>query len=517
MSASTIFSKSFMDEVLGRFGDDPDRVFYEAANRRYTGGYMLEKSALVRDALAESGVRKGDRCAFSSSDNVGAMVAIFGIMRAGGIVVGLPNFQSSNMWSYFLADSEPSAVVSEDCLCDRVRGAMEAASVRAPLIRMDDQGSLVDDPPRRSFDDAPIREGDPVAIRYTSGSTGDPKGVVLSNRYMVGSLKCFSIALGCRDGGRFLMLTPPTEAIGYIQGIVAPCRGEVTVIYSGKPTSEGILMAIEESEVTDTFLPTTQMVKLADSPAVEFADLSSLDRMLYAGQSFFPDAIDRARRKLGCGLSQVYGQTETGPVAWLSPEDHETGDLSIIATAGRPMPLDEISIEVRDQGTGETLEVGGRGHIFVKSPYGAKEIWNQRLPDEPDGGWWDTEDIGSFDEDGRLSVKGRDRDVIFFRGFTIFCRDVEECLMGFPGIREAAVHPVTDPVDGEHVFAWVVPETPSHRVDISALGGRVEEELGAWYRPSRIEVIEEMPTKSALAKFDKALLRDRAEALVSAE
>lgn len=506
----------YLQDIMKSLSKGANEVRFRARGIDYTGSYMLERSAEIRNSLIEKGLKPGDRCVFAASDDVGAMVAVFGILRAGGIVVGLPNFQSPSMWKRFIEDSSPSAAVVEDYLAERVIELAGLSSFEKGLVVIDAAG-MVESPPagRDRWADVDMPPESKVCIRYTSGSTGDPKGVVLTSKYMSEASRRTAMTFGDREGETFLLLTPPTEVVGYSMATTALIQGAATVIYSGKASPEGILMAIEEEGVHSLFLPPSQMVKLADSPALDFADVSSLRRIVYCGQSFFPEALDRARSKLGCELSQFYGQTETSMLTWLTPEDHESGDLSILGSAGRPVSAPRTLIEIRDPSTGRAVETGRVGHIFVKSDITAKEMWSHSEKRFEKDGWWDTEDLGSFDDRGYLTIKGRDRDMILYRAYTIFCKDVEERLMECEGVKEAAVHAVSDKEDGEHVFAWIVPSDSSRIPSVSDMDKHVEESLGPWYRPSHYEVIEALPTKSALDKVDKIVLRERAEKILT--
>lgn len=201
-------------------------------------------------------------------------------------------------------------------------------------------------------------------------------------------------------------------------------------------------------------------------------------------------------------------------LAALTHADHLSGDPEILSSAGKVFFPDDI--EIRDD-NGHVVPEGEAGEIFLRGKYTQAALWTREHTMKslvgPDG-WLATTDCGRI-IDQRLWITGRKRDMILYRGYNVTSRSIEESLQNHAAVADAVVHPVHDDYSGEAVFAWVRPAEGAV-LDLEALCDQVEKDLGSWSRPKYIEVIDEIPlVPNALQKFDKVVLRERAEKLIA--
>ena len=217
---------------------------------------------------------------------------------------------------------------------------------------------------------------------------------------------------------------------------------------------------------------------------------------------------------LDCDFAQIYGSTETGLLMWLSPEDHRKGDSKVFDSAGVKVPFAGTEVVVQDPCTGEEMPTGKAGHVATKNPSVCVQTLGYDAPVEVVDGWRDTLDQGYFDEEGYLHIVGVSRDVILYRGFVMYAFDVEKVLLDMDGVRAAVAHPISDAADGEHIFAWVALDE-GVRYTEEQLGSELEVVRGPWYRPSRIQIVDEIPDRDASGAYDKQKLRERAEAIMA--
>ena len=480
----------------------------------YSGVQALGLCERIRDELIRRGFKPNEYCAYGGSDDIGMVAAAFGIALAGGASFGLQNYVGADSWTRFIRDTGARFVVCESFIVEKLRDHLLEAGCEVEFIEITAQGSLLAPTGSETFEDRHVSYDDASVVRFTAGRAGAAQGIVLSHRAEFYSLAKMAAVYGQRERGRYLQLTPTTDLQGIGMLIAALFRRETVIIYWGKPTTEGIVRAMEQHRITDLFLPSSQMVKLARSDAAAMADLSALDRFVYGGQKVSAEDIMDAYDLLDCDFAQVYGSTETGLLMWLSPEDHRKGDAKVFDSAGVKVPFAGTEVVVQDPRTGEEMPLGEVGHVVTKNPSVCVQTLGYDAPVEVVDGWRDTLDQGYFDEEGYLHIVGVSRDVILYRGFVMYAFDVEKVLLDMDGVRAAVAHPISDAADGEHIFAWVTLDEGVQYTE-EQLGSELEVVRGPWYRPSRIQIVDEIPDRDASGAYDKQKLRERAEAIMA--
>ncbi|AUM18887.1 long-chain fatty acid--CoA ligase [Rhodococcus ruber Chol-4] len=361
-------------------------------------------------------------------------------------------------------------------------------------------------------DDDPGRGDDPDAVLlqlYTSGTTGTPKGVLITHRNLHND----------EEGQRIYHWQPESVALNAMPlfhiagaGWLSTCLSAgVHAVLLGEFHPRTVASLVEQHGITHAFLVPATVQMLLDLTDLDSFDLSSLQLIFYGASPVTPTMLRRAVRTLGCGFVQRYGMTETsGSVTALRVEDHDpTGPRSyLLRSAGRPMPGVEIAI--RDVVTGEDLPVGQSGEIVCRSRHNTSGYW--RRPEETaalftDDGFLRTGDAGHLDEDGFLFVTDRVKDMIITGGENVYPIEVESVLAEHPAVAEVAVIGVPDRKWGEAVTAVVRVADGTAAPDASELVAFTIGRLASYKKPQRIHFVSELP-RNAGGKILKRTLRD---------
>ena len=340
---------------------------------------------------------------------------------------------------------------------------------------------------------------------FTSGSTGEPKGVVNSHFTWAHYSITAGLEIGdIRPGEVFAHGAPLTH---YTQIFVMPTflRGGTNVMLPGLDI-DGLLDAIEREHVTATAVVPTIVYLLLDHPRRATADLSSLHTVVYAGSPIAPERLREALDAFGPIFVQTYAGTEPGYVSCLRKEDHRVDtdrDVRRLASAGRPIPYVDVTIQDDHD---QQLPVGEIGEICSRQlGQMLSYLDTSRNAEALRGGWVHTGDIGHLDDDGFLYIVDRKRDMVVSGGFNVFPRQVEDVLLGHPAVLQAAVIGVPHPKWGEAVHAIVVTKPGSDVTDQELIAG-VKAELGAVPAPKSVDFVDQLPVNPA-GKVDKKSLR----------
>lgn len=385
--------------------------------------------------------------------------------------------------------------------------ALEAADLAGVPVRVlpaDTFGSLDGSDPA---DAAAVREGpfhapEPAVVTYTSGSTGEPKGVAESFAGMNARILAGYPALTGTGRPVFLATAPVSHADGPFMDITLSARG--TLVLPEVIDADTMLRAIEEEKVTATSLSVPELYAMLDHPDLSTIDVSSLRQLLYTGYPASPERLTAATKYFGDALLQGYGLTETGPLTLLLPHEHL--DPALVGTVGRALP--GVEIVIRDEETGEPCPTGVAGEVCVRSPImmsgyvGEPELTASVLRD----GWLHTGDLGHLDEAGYLGLEGRIKDVIKVSAAKIHPALVEQALLTHPAVANAAVYGCPDTDGLERVHAAVVLR-PGTACTAQQLRDHVGTTLPSTQAPVRIVVRAELPRTASGRKIDRPRLR----------
>jgi acyl-CoA synthetase (AMP-forming)/AMP-acid ligase II len=509
-------------EVLAASRAHGDAEYVVCDGLRLSYAEHVQRVASVARALRDLfGVGPGDRVAILAANGPEWITTYWAALSLGAIAVGMNAWWSGDEIAYGLADCEPRVLVA-----DRKRLARLATAPALPVVEVEsDFEKLWDFDPDADLPSAAIREDDPATILYTSGTTGRPKGAVNTHR---GILTFVRTSLF--HGARMLMWAaargaapapgaPPTcmfvntplfHVSGLYTGAVIPLATGIKTVWTRQRFDPEHVLALLEAERVTNWGPMGTMIhRLARHPDVGRYDLSSVRNVGSGGAPVGPELLrlmreifPNARASVGVG----YGLTEsTSGVAMIFGEELERRPGSV----GRALPT--VRIEIRD-GKGHALPDGEEGEIHLHGPQVMREYW--RRPEESaevllPGRWLRTGDWGRL-EDGYLYVNSRKRDLILRGGENVYPAEIEQCLEGHPGVREAAVLGVDHPELGQEVKAVVVPAQGT-ALDPEELAGFVGARLAYFKVPAHFELHPGPLPRNAAGKVLKHLLRDGGE------
>jgi fatty-acyl-CoA synthase len=352
-----------------------------------------------------------------------------------------------------------------------------------------------------------VEDPDSLArIAYSGGTTGKPKGIIVTHRGIATSVQIMLSEWEWPDEIRHLICAPLSHAGA---SVLTPIlvRGGSMVVQSGfSPVA--FMQAVEKYRITSVLMVPTMVLALLDSPSFGEFDLSSLEVIFYGASAFPAARLKEAIDKLGPIFFQFYGQAEAPmSVTLLRKAEHDVSDPLRIAGCGRPSPwchvalLDDGCNEVPD---GEPGEICVRGPLLMGGYLGKPEETEKAF----EGGWLHTGDVAIRNPaDGFLRIVDRKKDMIVTGGFNVFAREVEDVLAAHPAVKQVAVIGVPDPKWGEAVKAVIVrdPEVPVEEGDLIAL---VKAEKGRHQAPKSIDFVDSIPL-SPVGKPDKKALKAR--------
>jgi len=477
----------------------PDRVTYRAFHAR--------SNQLAR-ALARSGVRRGDRVAVLATNRAEYPVVYFAAIKLGAIVVPVNSrFTAGEVGNVVNhAEAETFFVASEFApLVEPLR-----TEGRLPLVRRfvaigaGGDASLDALAGAEPADDVAtsIDEHDPHVMLYTSGTTGSPKGALLSHRSYWLQAATSHLQLGLGEDDVALSMFPMFHMGGWALPLgIWHTGGTVVILPKAEPRA--VLEAIERERVTYFYAVPTVFGALLAVPDFDRFDLSSL-RLLGGGTAAMTAAqVERIAERFRCrNMVILYGSTEAGPVSVLRPRDVPRRP----ETVGRPY-LD-VDVRLVDE-TGRAVAPGAVGEIAVRSEFVMRGYW--RNPEETArairDGWVLTGDLGVFDAEGFLSIVGRCKEVIRSGGESIFPAEIERALAAHPAIREAGVVGIPDPHWGEAVVAAVVLRDGA-ALTAADVVAHLRQQLAGYKKPRHVCFLPELPRTAASQQVHKPLLRE---------
>jgi acyl-CoA synthetase (AMP-forming)/AMP-acid ligase II len=501
---------------------DPERLCLIYEGRSTTNAQLRDRVAALAAGLRSLGVPPDDRIVILSRNSDRFVESLFATWWAGCVAIPINTRWSQAEIVRAAVEAEPSVLLVDGPFLE------SAASLRAAVPSLRAVVSLDDgDPPagvhsyeRLLAGSEPIpdaeRGGDDLAyLLYTGGTTGAPKGVMLSHaNLLVASLSM--LAAGCGTGEVYLH-APPLFHIAGLQvmtGHFLGGRGPHVIIPAFTPAA--ILEAIERHRVTDVMLVPTMLQMVLAHPGFSDYDLASLERIFYGAAPMTPALLSAAAEAIpGTGFVQGYGMTETALTVMLAPKFYTPEGRSPDRTAsiGQALPLAEIAIRDAE---GNELPHGEVGELTVRSPTVMLGYWCK--PAETAAtirdGWLYSGDGAYVDSDGFIHLVDRIKDMIITGGENVYSTEVENVLATHPAVAVAAVIGVPDERLGERVHAVIVPR-PGADCTYADLLGHCRRELAGYKLPRSVEIRSELPL-SAAGKVLKVELRAQARAGLTA-
>ncbi|WP_078589085.1 MULTISPECIES: long-chain-fatty-acid--CoA ligase [Streptomyces] len=478
-------------------------------DRRWTWSDLADRVSRLAAALAEDGMRSGDRFASLDKNSTTTVEATLAAARNGYAHVIVNWRLAPDELAYILADAQAGVLFVG---AEFVPQLEEIRSRLPELTKVVVVGGDADEyehylasaqPVQRTHQPAP---DDCVLQLYTSGTTGFPKGAMLTHRsleaHCITAVEAFHLT---RDSVNMVAM-PLCHVGGSSWSLLSIYTGARTVIVRAVVPAD-VLEQIGRERVTHAFFVPTIFEYLLAAPELDSADLSSLRCLVYGGAPMPPPLMRRCLDRFRQDFYQAYGMTEaSGAVCVLEPAAHRDPDRThLLASAGRPVK--GVQVKVVNPVTEQEVRTGQTGEFWIRSDQVMVGYW--RKPDA-DGdsfhdGWLHTGDAGYQDEAGYLFVRGRVKEMIISGGENIYPVEVERVLAQHPAVAEACVIGVPDPTYGEAVKA-VVTTAPDAVLDEGKLIAFCREHLAAYKCPKSVDVVRELP-RTATGKVLKRELR----------
>ena len=510
----------------------PDVTFLVQGDRRFTFAQHDLAARRVARGLRSLGVAKGDRVAIVSANNPEWVITFWACAVLGAVAVPLNAWQKSDELQFALDDSGSMVVVADRKRIDLIVPVLDDCPTVQHVFVTDvvDPGDYaivrhfdelygdVDDPGIPSDD---LDEDDILAILYTSGTTGRPKGATITHRQTIANLQnivCTGIVQmlagtatrGGEDGiqDAALLVVPLFHVTGCLATMVVnyALGGKLVLMPPGRFDPDQAMATIEREQVTSIGGVPTIMWRIIESPNFDRYDLSSVKRASYGGAPAAPELVERIEQafpNLRKTLTTAYGLTETASVATaLGGDDYFAHPTS----CGRAVPT--VEVEIRDEDA-RPVPIGEQGEIWIKGPtvmlrgyWNRPEVNAEVLVD----GWFRTGDIAKIDDDGFVYIVDRAKDMIIRAGENIYCVEIENVLYEFPGVVDAAVVGVPHVQLGEEVKA-VVHAKEGADVTVEALREHCRRHLADFKVPAYIEFRDEPLPRNPAGKILKVALR----------
>ena len=500
----------WVDRNGRRLRDQP--ALAEGERVHATWGAFASRTAAAAGGLRDSfGLSPGDRVAIVMRNRPEYLEALFAIWHAGLVAVPVNARLHRDEIAYVLDHSGSSVVVTDQEHADDVEplvGTIDGlrAAVLAPGAQWD---RLTGSAPARLVDRTP---NDPAWLFYTSGTTGRPKGATLTHRNLLAmSLSYFADIDPVSPQDCILHAAPLSHGAG-LYGLAHVARGAVSVLpESGSVDGQELATLLRRWPGMSFFAAPMMVKRLAADPALAAADLSHLKTIIYGGAPMYLADLVDALAVFGPRLAQIYGQGETPmTITALSKADHAAQDDPRWSERMQSVGFPRTGVEVRVvDDEDRDLPVGEIGEVVVRGDVVMAGYWNQptATAETLRGGWLHTGDLGSFDEDGYLTLRDRSKDLIISGGMNIYPREVEEALLRHPGVRAAAVVGRPDPEWGEAVVAFVV-TADGERPPVEELDRTCLDSIARFKRPKDYHFVDALPTNN-YGKVVKRELRDR--------
>jgi fatty-acyl-CoA synthase len=479
------------------------KTAYVVGTDRVTYADFHERSNRLAHALARLGVGRGTRLAIMAPNRVEYPIVYFAVLKLGAIVVPVnARFTAAEVAAVVEhAEAEVFVVASEfAAIVGDLRTAGRLAAV-CHVLPLDELAPLAATAPADDVQ-AAIDERDPHVMLYTSGTTGSPKGTLVSHRTYWLQATTSHLQLGFSEDDVGLSMFPMFHMGGWSLPLGFWHTG-ATVVIMPKAEPRAILETIARERVTYLYAVPTVYASLLAVPDLDAFDLGSL-RLLGGGTAPMTAAqVHAIRTRLGCERMVIlYGSTEAGPVSVLRPPDVARKP----ETVGRPY-LD-VDVRLVDE-DGRAVARGEVGEITVRSEFTMLGYW--RNPEETArtvrDGWVHTGDLGVFDDEGFLAVVGRRKEVIRSGGESIFPAEIERVLLAHAAIREAAVVGVPDSHWGEAVVAAIVLRDGATLTPEDVVG-HVRTRLAGYKKPRHVVFLPELPRTAASQQVHKPMLRE---------
>ncbi|MDT3701060.1 MAG: long-chain-fatty-acid--CoA ligase [Thermincola sp.] len=501
----------------------PDQTAIVCGEERFTYKEYFERANRLGNALLNLGIQRKDRVAFLGYNCHCLLEAYYGVVQIGAVLMPMNIRLGSEDFLFMLNHAEAKAIIVQNDflpLIDNIRDRLETVEifVSAAPNKVDgylDYEDVLQDASPEYYIDAEMQENDVAEIFYTSGTTGKPKGVMLSHRNLFANALNFIISLELKSTDVLIHTIPLFHVNGWgTPHSITYLGGTHVIIPKFEP--ELFFQLVEKEKVTISCMVPTMVTSLINASQISNFDLSSLKKMVVGGAASHPSLLEQVEEKMpGCTYIGSYGQTEATPVITNSTLkthllDRDPAERHLWQVkAGLPMPglelrvVDENGNEILHNGE-DTGEVIVRGETVMLGYWRDPEATAAAIRD----GWLHTGDVATVDSEGYIKIVDRKKDIIISGGENISSIEVETAIYAHPSVLEAAVVGYPDDQWGEIVKAFVVLKPGASPVPADELFAFCRERIARFKVPRIVEYIGALP-KSGTGKIMKQVLKQR--------
>ena len=498
---------SFVLERAGELGDKP-ALIDGPSGRVLTYGELAERVGRLAAGLASRGLGQGDVLGVYMPNLPEYAVAFHGAAAAGGMCSTMNPLYTAREVAYQLADSRARMLLTVPAFADAALEAAAAAGVESVVAAGKADGTL---PLEELYGDpgaAPTPVIDPpadlAALPYSSGTTGLPKGVMLTHRNLVANLCQIQAAFPIGADDVLIGCLPFFHIYGMTVIMNQGLRAGATIVTMPRFDLPQFLGLLERHRVTRAYVVPPIALALAKHPSVDEHDLSALDVVMSGAAPLGGELAERVAERLACTVIQGYGLTETSPVTHVI----RLGSPSRPGSIGPPVPNTECRLV--DPDSGADVPAGERGEVWVRGPQVMKGYLNNAEATtatlDPEG-WLHTGDVATVGEDGQFEIVDRLKELIKYKGFQVAPAELEALILTHPQVSDVAVVGVPDPEAGEVPKAYVVGDG----LDADELMEWVAGQVAPHKRIRAVEAIDEIP-KSPSGKILRRVLVERERA-----
>ena len=490
------------DTLFGRHAGKSTPFLRLVDGRLITHGDFLGRAARFANALTGLGLKPGDRLAAQIDKSPDALALYAACAQAGLVFLPLNTAYTANETSYFIENSGAALFVCQGKRQTEMAAVAEAAGAQLQTLNSDGSGSLeaLVEAQEDNFVTVSRNADDLAAFLYTSGTTGRSKGAMLTQANLLSNAQTLAETWRFTDKDVLLHALPIFHTHGLFVAINVTLAAGGSMVFM--PTFDLDVLIANMGQATTMMGVPTFYTRLLDDPRFT-KELAQHMRLFISGSApLLADTHVAFEGLTGHRILERYGMTETN-MNTSNPYDGERR----AGTVGHPLP--NVEVKITDAATGATLPNGEIGQIEVRGPNVFKGYW--QMPEKTaqelrEDGFFITGDLGRIDEDGYVSIVGRDKDLIIAGGYNIYPKEIELLIDEQPGVLESAVIGVPHPDFGESVVGLVVAQNGA-APDLEEIANDIAKSLARFKQPRKLVVVPELP-RNTMGKVQKNVLRE---------
>ena len=473
-----------------------------------TFAQLEARSRALARGLAARGFSAGERVVVLARNQRAYVELYFALFELGAIVVPVNWRLHPDEVAVIVADCGARAAFADAALAPLLaKTALEVHACDEPPPGWRSLGELLELADPTSSLPASHAAGDVAVQMYTSGTTGQPKGSMLSHANLYAMTAAWLNEVRLDPGDRFLQVTPLFH-VGALLMMLSAVASAAELRLCGDFDATVVLRVLREEAITHALFVPTMVRWLLDEQDASEGGFDALRLIVYGAAPMPADVLERALRIFGCDFLQGYGLTETaGVLTTLRPEDHRCDDLAHpparLASVGRAVHCSEVSVVDEE---GRDVAVGDVGEIIARGPNVHLGYWRHEPGRSPREGWFATGDLARVDAEGYVYIVDRVKDMICVAGENVYPREVELVLAEHPAVRDVAIVGIPHPHWGEEVLAVVVPTAGAAASDRELIQ-HCRASLARFKCPTRVERVSDLP-RNAAGKVLKKVLRE---------